>query len=188
LNSTNTAKLSLLAKFDLAPSSNDLSQQAITPSTILSSGLYYAGFDSRRQASARKDLNDRRFIAFYGAPPEALVPLFKDIREMFHEESPTCRDLFLTCNWLKCYDVMHVLEGRWGNCEDYMSPRIKRCQEMMQALRRKKMKFVDSNAIVVANVDTVSFMVQEFRKDPSAKYFDSKTRSAGVVSNYLHDV
>ena len=44
------------------------------------------------------------------------------------------------------------------------------------------MKFVDSEALVVANIDTVSFMVQEFRKDPSAKWFDLKTKSAGLVS------
>ena len=54
---------------------------------------------------------------------------------------------------------------------------------MMQALQREKMKFVNSKAIVVANVDTVSFMVQEFRKDPSAKWFDPKTKSAGLVSS-----
>ncbi len=102
---------------------------------------------------------------------------------MFEEDNPTCRDLLMACNWLKGYDSMHVLEGRWGNCEDYMRPRIKRCQGMMQALRREKMKFVDSEAIVVANVDTVSFMVQEFRKDPSAKWFDPKTKSAGLVSS-----
>ena len=159
-------------------------QQSITPAALLSEGLNYVGFNDTRQALSRKDLNKRRFIAFFGAPPEALAPLFKDIRDMFPEEPPTCRDLLLTCNWLKGYDLMHVLEGRWGNCEDYMRPKIYRCQQMMQALQKEKMKFVDSNAVVVANVDTVSFTVQEFRCNPSAAYYDSKSNSAGVVSTF----
>ena len=114
----------------------------ITLSTVLSSGLSYVGFDTRRQAGASDDLNIRRFIAFYGAPPKALVPLFNDIREMHPQQCPSCEDLFMTCNWLKGYDLMHVLEGRWGYCEDYIRLRISKCKAMMQALRRKKMKFV----------------------------------------------
>jgi hypothetical protein len=162
--------------------------QFITPATLLSEGLSHVGFNHSRQSRASKDLNIRRFVSFFGAPPAALSPLFKDIRDMFTEESPTCRDLLLTCNWLKGYDVMHVLEGRWGNCEDYMQPRIFRCQEMLQRLRRKKMKLPNSHTVIAANVDTVSFTVQEFRKDPSAKYYDQKSHSAGVVSIFFFNL
>jgi hypothetical protein len=109
----------------------DLTQQSITPPKILSLGLSHVGFDIHRQASAREELNSKRFISFYGAPPQALAPLFRDVRDMFRQERPTCEDLLMTCNWLKCYDVMHVLEGRWGYCEDYIRPRIKRCQQMI---------------------------------------------------------
>ena len=149
----------------------DLSQQSITPPKILSLGLSYVGFSIRRQASVREELNNRRFISFYGAPPQALAPLFRDVRDMFQQERPTCEDLFMTCNWLKCYDVMHVLEGRWGYCEDYMRPRIIRCQQMMQALRRQKMKFIQSATLITASLDTVTFTVQEFRNDPGSKVF-----------------
>lgn len=182
LNATNKKKIPAPPKCEKISPEKDLSQHAITPSNLLSVGLQHVGFDPRRQASASRVLNVERFIAFYGAPPEALAPLFRDVRNMFKEEKVTCRDLLLTCNWLKGYDSMHVLEGRWGNCEDYMRPRIKQCQRMMQALRREKMKFGESNAQVVANVDTVSFMVQEFRQDPSSDCFDPKTKSPGVVS------
>jgi hypothetical protein len=161
----------------------DLSQQSITPPKILSLGLSYVGFSIRRQASVREELNNRRFISFYGAPPQALAPLFRDVRDMFRQERPTCEDLFMTCNWLKCYDVMHVLEGRWGYCEDYMRPRIIRCQQMMQALRRQKMKFVQSATLITASLDTVTFTVQEFRNDPGSKWYDPKSKSAGLVSN-----
>ena len=132
LDSTNMAELSKkVSNYEKSSSPMDLSQQSITPSDVLSLGLNYVGFDYRRQASASEDLNIRRFISFYGAPPQALAPLFKDIREMFQKERPTCRDLLITCNWLKGYDLMHVLEGRWGYCEDYLRPRIKRCQELL---------------------------------------------------------
>jgi len=158
LDSTNMAELSKKVRnYEKEKTSPpmDLSQQSITPSEVLSLGLNYVGFDYRRQASASEDLNIRRFISFYGAPPQALAPLFKDIREMFQKERPACRDLLITCNWLKGYDLMHVLEGRWGYCEDYLRPIIKRCQGMMQALRRRKMKFVKSKALVIGNIDTV---------------------------------
>ena len=159
--------------------------QLITPASLLSEGLSYVGFDPSRQSRASKDLNIKRFVSFFGAPPAALSPLIIDVRDMFTEEPPTCRDLLLTFNWLKGYDVMHVLEGRWGNCEDYMQPRIMRCQVMLQRLRRKKMKLPDSDTVIAANVDTVSFTVQEFRTDPSAKYYDQKSKSAGVVSIFF---
>ena len=165
----------------------DLTIQSITPSKILSLGLSLVGFSAERQASARKELNIRRFISFYGAPPTALAPLFIDVKVLRKEDCPTCEDLFMTCNWLKCYDTMHVLEGRWGYCEDYMRPRIMRCQKIMQALRKQKMNFVDSDTKITASLDTVSFMVQEFRNDPSSKWFDHKTKSAGLVSN-VYDI
>ena len=47
------------------------------------------------------------------------------------------------------------------------------------------MKFVKSKALVIGNIDTVSFMVQEFRNDPSAKWFDQKSKSAGLVSTFI---
>ena len=161
----------------------DLTQQSITPPKILSLGLSHVGFDIHRQASAREELNSKRFISFYGAPPQALAPLFRDVRDMFRQERPTCEDLLMTCNWLKCYDVMHVLEGRWGYCEDYIRPRINRCQQMMQDLRRQKMKFVQSDTLITASLDTVTFTVQEFRNDPGSKWYDPKSKSAGLVSN-----
>ena len=159
----------------------------ITPATVLFSGLNYVGFDRKRQASARDDLNIRRFIAFYGAPPTALSPLFNDIRELFSLQCPSCEDLLMTCNWLKGYDVMHVLEGRWGYCEDYIRTRTNRCKAMLQALRRNKMKFEDSNnnSVIIGSLDTVSFTVQEFRLDPSSKWYDQKSHSAGLVSRVL---
>ena len=47
------------------------------------------------------------------------------------------------------------------------------------------MKLPNSHTVIAANVDTVSFTVQEFRKDPSAKYYDQKSHSAGVVSSFF---
>ena len=95
LDATNTDKLPTLSTSKKTSSQMDLSQQAITPSTILSVGLQYVGFDSRRQASASKDLNIERFISFYGAPPEALAPLFRENRNMFQEDNPMCRNLLI---------------------------------------------------------------------------------------------
>ena len=102
---------------------------------------------------------------------------------MFPEECPSCEDLLMTCDWLKLYDAMHVLEGRYGYCEDFMRPRIKRSQKMMQALRRERMKFVDSDTRIGYSLDTVNFLIQEPRSDPSAKWYDPKSKSAGLVSS-----
>jgi len=64
LNATNTEKIPAPPTCEKTSLQKDLSQQAITPSTILSVGLQHVGFDSRRQASASKVLNIERFISF----------------------------------------------------------------------------------------------------------------------------
>ena len=62
---------------------NDLLQDQITWSSILSLGLSLVGFNSRRQASAREELNINRFISFFGTRPQALAPLSKMSKSCF---------------------------------------------------------------------------------------------------------
>ena len=64
LDATNTDKLPTLPTRKKT-SQKDLSQQAITPTAILSVGLQYVGFDFQRQASASKDLNIERLFSSF---------------------------------------------------------------------------------------------------------------------------
>ena len=107
LNATNKKKTPAPPKCEKTTLHSDLSQEAITPANLLSVGLQHVGFDPRRQASANNVLNVERFIAFYGAPPEALAPLFRDVRNMFKEEKVTCRDLFIACNFLLLLPILN---------------------------------------------------------------------------------
>ena len=89
----------------------DLTQQSITPPKILSLGLSHVGFDIHRQASAREELNSKRFISFYGAPPQALAPLFRDVRDMFRPRRKgtvrvCCRRVRIVKGWrcgVRCF-------------------------------------------------------------------------------------
>ena len=46
---------------------------------ILSVGLCYVGYDTKRQISCNIDRNMKRFKSFYGPDPTTIVPLFKDL-------------------------------------------------------------------------------------------------------------
>ena len=55
---------------------------------------------------------------------------------------------------------------------------------MIASLMSTKIKFSfeNTNRVFVSSFDCVNFLIQEPRLDPSSKWFDHKSHSAGLVS------
>ena len=154
----------------------------VTLPDILSAGLAYAGFDMRRQQRCNLKRNTRRFKAFFGAPPSSVLPMFMDLRA--ENQDVRLRDILLGMNWLYCYEVYEVLSGRWGPNENEIGTTAIKAAKMIQAMRSKKIKFEfdEDDGEILLSYDTVSFRVNEFRLEPSAKNYDHKSHSCGLVS------
>jgi hypothetical protein len=74
----------------------------------------------------------------------------------------------LTLNWLYLIDKQLVLGGRWGYCEEYIGPTVKRYAKMIQSLKSKKIKLIfGHNKRLKSSIDCSIFITNEFRKDPS---------------------
>ena len=90
----------------------------------------------------------------------------------------------MTMNWFTIYDTREVLAGRWGCCEKTASNTVKKYGARIQSLMATKIKFEfpTSGMQYLASYDGVNFITEEFRLDPSAKWFDHKSHSSGLVS------
>lgn len=76
------------------------------------------------------------------------------------------------------------MAGRWKHCEDYIGPKVKDYAKRIQSLKDLKIRFdgFDEKEEFWFSVDGVHFPTQEFRLDPSTKWFDFKSNSSGLVS------
>ncbi|KAL7524033.1 hypothetical protein ACHAWF_000792, partial [Thalassiosira exigua] len=147
-------------------------------------GLCYAGFDQTRQ-HVRASLNEDRFKAHYGPDPRTVVDVLHDLKEEFGS-GLIYKDSMMTMNWLKLYDVEHVLAGRWKHDEDYIRVAVKKNTEMIQSLKPKVVVFSGwgEDEIHICTVDGLNTDTQEFRLTPSSKYFNHKSNGPGLAYEF----
>ncbi|EJK49104.1 hypothetical protein THAOC_32051 [Thalassiosira oceanica] len=147
---------------------------------VRSQGLKFVGFDERRQASVNKRTNDCRFKAFYGVPPITVAAILDDLVEGHPELKYDY--FFMTLNWLYLYETYPVLSGRWQYSENHIGRAVISYGKMLQQLSRKiiSFEFKDGDGPYLFSLDTVNFLCYEMRLDPSAKWFDPKSKSAGL--------
>ena len=157
----------------------------LTDVDILQAGLHYAGFDTRHQGKVNLNRNMARYKQFYGVDPSTAAPLFRDLRNKF--PSFMYKDGLMAMNWLFLNDKQSVLSGRWGPCEEYIGKTVKRYATMIQSLKQKKIKFrFGHNKRIKASIDCSTFVTNEFRQDPSGKWFNHK--SIVCLSSVFHEL
>ena len=85
-------------------------------------------------------------------------------------------------NWLKLYSTEPVFSGRWGHCDEHLRNKSKEYARMIQSLKDEKIKFegFDQEEKYWISVDTVTFVTEEFRLDPSSDWFDWKSHGSGL--------
>ena len=89
-----------------------------------------------------------------------------DVNEEKHVSSN-----LMTLHWFTKYGTEKDLIGPWGFCEDHVRDKCKEYAKMIQSLKEKKIVFggFDESEIHWITVDTVNFLTQEFRLDPSVR-------------------
>ena len=153
----------------------------ITVDDILSYGLRYCGFGEERQKVV-KETSIKRFKGHFGPEPRTVKDLMSDLCDDYPNTS--FKDLLMTLNWLKLYDIEHVLAGRWGYDEWVCRNKVKAIAKEIQSLKEKLIVFDPDSfrpeEIHIISVDGVNFITQEFRLNPDTGYFDHKSHSCGL--------
>ena len=149
---------------------------------ILGKGLCLVGFNRQRQLRVNANRNLNRFKSFFGVGPKVLSNLFNDLREK--NDSFCLTGGLMVMDWLKSYDRQHRMAGRWGLCEETIGPKLRLYAQWIQSLKSKKIRFegFNNDDVFWISVDGVHFETEEFRLDPSKKYYSHKKNSAGLVS------
>ncbi|KAL7474376.1 hypothetical protein ACHAW6_000351, partial [Cyclotella cf. meneghiniana] len=156
-----------------------------TREDVLLVGLTYAGFDGKRQNVCRKT-NNERFCAFYKLLPESIL----DAKNYFDEydDGITFERFLFTLNFLKLYDTEMVVSGCWGLHEDTLRDNIWKTLGTIQEHKKRLVNFdpdeFKRDEIHVMSVDCVNYLIEEPRIQPSTKWFDPKSKSAGFKYEY----
>ena len=188
-------------------------QMILTEEDILFFGLTYIGFGEERQ-QVRDSLNVQRFKAHFGPEPITVKDLLLDLKEDFGSGIiykdvmmamnwlKLCKKfilhftlhmlsffhslfiLFILVSWLD--EVEHVLAGRWKYGEDYIRSVVQDNTRKIQSLKPKVILFAgfDDQEIHVVSVDCSSYDTEEFRLEPSTKWYNHKSNSAGLKYEY----
>ena len=161
----------------------------MTKDDILLYGLMYVGFGEERQnIIAAKSVD--RFKAHFGPEPRTVKDLMSDLCEKFPDTK--FKEVLMSLNWLKAYDVEHVLAGRWGYDESVCRGKIRATTENIRSFKDTVI-FLDPSSfrdeeIHIITVDCVNFIVQEFRLNPSTIWFDHKSHSSGLKYEFAVSV
>ncbi len=166
---------------DSDTTSISVDMSSILTADILTPGLLLAGFEPAALKRNSKERKNEWFKAFYGVPPSTVAPYLAAL----HDDNPGIdfKDCLMTLNWLFLYSSYPVLRGRWKRPEEYIAGKVVEIGTMMQKLAEKHIKFdLENNVELGRTIDCVNFLMQEFRLDPSTRWFDPKSHSCGVVS------
>lgn len=150
------------------------------PENLLTFGLECVGFDKKRQSSVRSSLNIDRFTGHYGTGPKTIQAMLIDLTNEYPDI--VIKNVLMTLYWLKTYVTQHVMSGTWGYSEDFIGKTVKEYTKLIQSLKSKKIVFggFDEREIFWVSIDKVNFLVEEFRLDPSTKWYDHKSKSRYV--------
>ncbi len=156
-------------------------------SKILSLGLYFVGFNSKRQKCSQRT-RLRRFRSHYGVGPDAIAVLLSDLKRLQPEKTHDLKCLFLAINWLKLYDTEEVMAGRWGFGEEYCRNTVKEYISRIQKLNSYKISFDGLHpGCTFLPVDCMHVRTHEFRCSPSSKWYSHKFNGPGVSFEVVTD-
>ncbi len=108
------------------------------------------------------------------------------------QEQKKVKRLMMTSGWLKLYETKHVMLGRWGYGKEFCQDTVKDFASGLQSLKAKKIIFgpYDSNSKrkYLGTIDCVHCETNEFRTDPSSKWYSHKHNGAGVLYKVVIDL
>ena len=133
---------------------------------LISYGLSFFNFDTKRLSKVKKETNIERFKNYFGLPPRTVLAVYEDLKD---DARFKLVYLLMTLHWFKKYATEKDLSGPWDLCEDHVRDKCKEYAKKIQSLKDKKIVFgsFEESEIHWITVDTVNFLTQEFRLDPS---------------------
>lgn len=159
-----------------------LDASIMTAEDILFYGLCYVGFDKSRQ-NVVAETNVARFKAHFGPEPRTVKDLMSDLCKEYPDDTKF-KEVLMSLNWLKLYDVESVLAGRWNYDESVCRFKIRKVTKRIQSFRATVIvldpQCFRPEEIHIFTVDGVNFITQEFRLDPGTQWFDHKSHSSGL--------
>ncbi len=97
--------------------------------SVMSFGLKMVGFGAKRQ-NMRDTLNMQSFGSHFGIGPEAIMDIIANMTN--GNRDTLLKDLMMTLCWLKIYETMHVMSGRWGYGEEFCRDAVKHIPTTLQ--------------------------------------------------------
>jgi hypothetical protein len=155
----------------------------MTEELVLLHGLKYVGFSTERQKNVRRQLLLDRFKAHFGPEPLTVLDLLHELVERFGGDYSFLH-LMMTLNWFKCYPTEHCMAGLWKYGEEFCRNKVRGIAENIRSLYDEKITFdvtlFDEDEVHWLSVDTVNYITQEFRCNPSVLWYDPKSKSSGA--------
>ena len=97
----------------------------------------------------------------------------------------------MSMNWPKLYDLERVLSARWGYGDlSFIRDTVKTYTRKIQSMEESIIIFPEfqDTEIYIFGIDTVHMITQEFRTDPSTKWYDFKSHSSGLKYEYAMSI
>ena len=160
----------------------------ILPDDTLFQGLLLVGFRDDRLQNCGDELLDRRFRAHFGIGPRAISSLIAAMTRYQTNNRFNLRSLFMAIYWMKRYDTEEVMASRWGFCEQYCRETVQEYVSRIRDLKPIVINFDDlAPSCRFLAIDTVHVRCQEFRCDPSSKWYSHKFNGPGVAFEVVSD-
>ena len=143
-------------------------------------GLIYVHYTLDRQNVSLSE-NDQRFIDHYGTPPAAVAAMINDLTKKYPDTQ--FKDVLMTLNWLKSYGLEREIAGGWGyGCLKDVRTKCRKYTKRLASLADDKIVFggFEEGEDFLFGIDTVHFNTNEFRLDPSSKWYNFKSNCAGL--------
>ncbi|KAL7530043.1 hypothetical protein ACHAXR_005821 [Thalassiosira sp. AJA248-18] len=89
----------------------------------------------------------------------------------------------MTMYWFKTYNTERQLSGVWEfGCLKYIRETVKDYARKMASMEQDKVILggFDEREVYIFSLDDVHFLTEEFRLDPSSKWYDFKSNSTGL--------
>ena len=88
----------------------------------------------------------------------------------------------ITMNFLKGYNIEHVLAGQWGLSEETIWNKVKRVLPMIVKLAGAKIKWEqDENETFIGTIDSTHCPIFEVRANSSSKWYSHKFNGLGLA-------
>ena len=160
------------------------------PQEFQTLGLQIAGYSPETIKKTSETTNQKRLKDFCYAGPQTMSDLYVGIQDASIGEHSICKptptNLVYALYFLKKYPTAHELSSRCNATEKTALLRVWKYVRAIQALKRKKIKWIfdgrpNFEEFFIVSVDGVHCRIHEPRTQPSSGWYSKKHNQAGLT-------